>query len=239
MKPYYDHAGITIYHGDCREILPSLPPVDLVLTDPPYSDAVRDGALTRADQAPIQGKQFVPFSIDETALREILSASARILRRWAVVFCDWRHASSFGLNAPIGLRHVRFGVWNKPDGAPQFTGDRPAPGWEAISFLHKDSVKLQWNGGGRRSVWTCGVERQNGHPTPKPLSLMADMVQLFSDNGETILDPFMGSGTTLRAAKDLGRKAIGIEIEEKYCEIAAKRLSQEVFNFQAAVGEAQ
>ena len=87
---------------------------------------------------------------------------------------------------------------------------------------------MRWNGGGRRAVWEYPVERQNGHPTPKPLALMADLIALFTDPGETILDPFLGSGTTARAAKDLGRKVIGIEMEEKYCEIAAQRMSQEV-----------
>jgi len=92
---------------------------------------------------------------------------------------------------------------------------------------------MKWNGGGRSSVWN--VPRVDGdHPTQKPEKLMRDFVALFSDPGETILDPFMGSGTTLRAAMDLGRKAIGIEIEERYCEIAVKRLQQSVMSLSTA-----
>jgi site-specific DNA-methyltransferase (adenine-specific) len=229
MRPYYEHAGITIYHGDCREVLPSLEPFDHFLTDPPYSAATKDGALTRNDDNGIGGEVFVPFAVDENFLREVLGG--RSPARWTVMFCDWRHAAALLENPPLGYRHVRFGVWNKPDGAPQFTGDRPAPGWEAIAILHRADSRMRWNGGGSRSVWTYGVEKQNGHPTPKPLDLIVKLVDLFTDPLELICDPFMGSGTTLRAAKDLGRRAIGIEIEEKYCEIAAKRLSQEVMQF--------
>lgn len=86
---------------------------------------------------------------------------------------------------------------------------------------------MKWSGGGRRAVWRENVVR-GAHKTEKPLRLLVELVRLFTDPRETILDPFMGSGTTLRAAKDLGRKAIGIEIEERYCEIAARRLEQEV-----------
>jgi DNA modification methylase len=81
---------------------------------------------------------------------------------------------------------------------------------------------------------TSSHENMNGaqeHQTVKPIKLMSELVSLFTNPGETIIDPFMGTGTTLRAAKDLGRKAIGIEIEERYCEIAAKRMAQEVFSF--------
>ena len=122
---------------------------------------------------------------------------------------------------------VRFGIWRKPDGAPQFTGDRPGTGWEAVAICHREGKK-RWNGGGHHAFWSFPCARGSGHPTEKPIRLFQSFVEQFSDPGETILDPFMGSGTTLRAAKDLGRKAIGIEIEEKYCEIAVKRLKQEV-----------
>lgn len=225
MKPYYSHNGITIYHADCREVLPSLPDnsVDLVLTDPPYSDVTHDGARTFDDTT-----KLVDFkSVTTDYLRDVFALLASKTKRWLVSFMDTHHAGDFEKEAPRGLRFVRFGVWVKPNSAPQFTGDRPGMGWEPIVFMHRDGMKMRWNGGGRTSVFTyCKVN--SCHPTGKPLSLVTELAELFSDKGDLILDPFMGSGTTLRAAKDLGRRAIGIEIEERYCEIAAKRLQQEV-----------
>ena len=101
-------------------------------------------------------------------------------------------------------------------------------GWEAIAMLHAEKRRLKWNGGGHRAVWTCLRERQLVQPAQKPLSLVKRLASLFSNPGDTILDPFMGSGTVLRAARDIGCKAIGCELEERYCEIAANRLRQEV-----------
>jgi site-specific DNA-methyltransferase (adenine-specific) len=223
MKPYYEHAGITIFHGDCREILP-LVDADSCITDPPYGEATHAGARTRSqDQALVD---FASITADE--LRLALSL-ARI-RRWLVATVEWQHMLGLEQSPPPGLRFVRFGVWVKPNGAPQFTGDRPGTGWEAVAILHAEGA-MRWNGGGHHGVWTI-PKTEGEHPTQKPERLAREFVSLFSDHGETVLDPFMGSGTTLRAAKDLGRKAIGIEIEERYCEIAAKRLAQEVFSFE-------
>lgn len=226
-RPYYEAAGIQIFHGDCREILPLLGTVDHVITDPPYGDtATHKGHLSKVtlrNREParqvlgfkgLSGKDFV----------NVVLEWAEITRRWMICTCEWKyahHLDEFGLL-------VRLGIWRKPDGAPQFTGDRPGTGWEAVAICHGPGKK-RWNGGGHHAFWTYPKgQNQTGHPTGKPLGLFARFVQDFTDPNELILDPFMGSGTTLRAAKDLGRRAIGIEIEEKYCEIAAKRLSQEV-----------
>lgn len=222
LKPYYQDSAVTIYHGDCREILPELPKVDLVLTDPPYDAVTHQGA--RAD---IHGKKLIDFeSLTADDLRGIFSLVN--LSGWLVATMDWRHILPLEQNPPIGMRFVRFGVWDKPTYTPQFTGDRPATGWEAIAILHSEGGKMKWNGGGTRAVWTCNKEQNNQHPTEKPVSLFGRLMRLFSQDNALVLDPFMGSGTTLRAAKDLGRKAIGIELEEKYCEMAAKRMAQEI-----------
>jgi site-specific DNA-methyltransferase (adenine-specific) len=222
MKPYYEQNGIQIFHGDCREILPSLPTADTLITDPPYSDDTHDGART-GDRA--STRILVDFaSVTAGTIAEILG-SCRV-RRWAVLTVDWQHVLPLKCNTPSGWKFVRHGVWVKPNGIPQFTGDRPAQGWEAIAILHADvRGRMRWNGGGLPAVWTyCKVS--GFHPTGKPESLLIDFVEKFSDHGETVLDPFMGSGTTLIAAKRLSRNAIGIEREERYCEIAAKRLAQ-------------
>lgn len=221
LKPYFEDDAVTIYHGDCREILPTLGPVDMVLTDPPYGAQTHAGAQTVRDG----GVRLVDFdSMTASEVRECFSLTHP--RRWLVSFMEWRHLAIMELEPPANLRFVRFGVWVKPNGAPQFTGDRPSTGWEAIGIFHAEGPS-RWNGGGSHAVW-MEPKVEGEHPTGKPPRLIRRLLTLFSDEGETILDPFMGSGTTLRAAKDLGRKAIGIEIEERYCEIAARRMAQGV-----------
>jgi site-specific DNA-methyltransferase (adenine-specific) len=226
MRVYYRDEWVTLYHGDCREVLPTLPAVDLVLTDPPYSVVTHDGARTRTDGAnsdslvtfaAFDGEKFLSFARD----------ALRISKGWVVTFCDWRHAA---LLEPAQLHLIRLGVWVKPNSAPQLTGDRPAHGWEAIAILHNPGAK-SWNGGGERGVWTYNRVDAVLHPTQKPLPLMTRLAKLFSNEGDTILDPYCGSGTTLRGAKDAGRRAIGIEIDERYCEITANRLAQGILEY--------
>jgi site-specific DNA-methyltransferase (adenine-specific) len=241
VRAYYEHNGITIYHGDCREVLLHLSHVDVVVTDPPYSEHVHGKQWIGAALTDVGAKRvstahkslgFDPISAELMAF--VSGEFARLARRWTLAFCtlemvhEWKEALR-----QAKLEYVRALVWDKVDSAPQFTGDRPAAGCEAVICAHP-AGKKRWNGGGRRNVFRHRVNGEPGdkpHPSTKPLPLMNDLLGLFSDPGETILDPFMGSGTTLVAAKNLGRKAIGIEIEEKYCEISAKRLSQEVFDF--------
>lgn len=239
MTPYYEHGGITIYHGDCRDVLPTLADesADLVLTDPPYAEETHDGARTASRvqydyERKVPGKlvNFAPISEEE--LRGTFVEVGRIARAWVVSTMDWRHIYHFEKAPPAGLRFVRFGIWVKPNGAPQFTGDRPGTGWEGIIFLHREGGKMRWGGGGRHGVFTHNIanqfDRLGSHPTAKPVPLMAEFIRLFSESGQMVLDPFMGCGTTLYAAKLLHRRAIGIEQDEKWCEVAALRLSQEV-----------
>jgi DNA modification methylase len=238
VKPYYQDEAVTIFHGDCREILPGLRCVDHLITDPPYSAhthakqwigaSLTDKGMKRVSTA----HKGLGFDSLTDEIRAFISAEAmRLSTRWDLAFCDiesihlWRDDFQ-----EAGLDYVRSCIWDKVDSAPQFTGDRPAAACEAFVCAHKPGKK-RWNGGGRRNMFRHPVNGEKGakpHPSTKPLPLMLEILSLFTDPGETILDPFMGSGTTLRAAKDLGRKAIGIELEEKYCEIAARRMGQEV-----------
>ena len=195
MKSYYDDGQITIYHGDCREILPTLGPVDLVLTDPPY------GIGSGAD---VQRHTFAPEEWDaapvEHDLLQMCIAKAPLAIVWGGNYFDLPP-------------HQQFFVWDKVQ-PEEFTSAMVEQAWTNS----KGPAKLF-----RRRV----VGYTKFHPTQKPIELMRWCLDRFPD-ATTILDPFMGSGTTLRAAKDLGRKAIGIEIEERYCEVAVKRLAQEV-----------
>jgi site-specific DNA-methyltransferase (adenine-specific) len=136
-----------------------------------------------------------------------------------------KKAVIFGGNffADLLPRSTHWIFWDKLQTMPTFGDGELA--WTNIDRKSVKKVVVEWNG-------LLGKEdEQRKHPTQKPVSLMSWCIDTYAEPTELIIDPFMGSGTTLRAAKDLGRKAIGIEIEEKYCEIAAKRLSQEVFNF--------
>lgn len=221
MTPYYVDEAVTLYLGDCREVLPTLEPVDHVMTDPPYSDTTHEGA--RTGDATDNGILVDFASVDADAVRGVLEACRA--KRWAVLTCDWQHVLPLKVKPPTGWRFVRHGVWVKPNGTPQFTGDRPAQGWEAVAILHAGTGKMRWNGGGLPATWTH-LKVAGYHPTGKPESLLMEWMQQFTDASETILDPFGGSGTTAVAAKRLGRRCILIEREEKYCEVAAKRLSQ-------------
>jgi site-specific DNA-methyltransferase (adenine-specific) len=246
MTPYYEdtRAGITIYHGDCREVLPTLGPVDHVITDPPYeAEAHTKGRRVTRPNATTELQDKWAWhgthgtvryaSLDFDAITDELRLAvsrefARLTKRWTIVFSQAEGAHKWeAAQVAAGLNRRRWAVWVKPGAQPQFSGDRPGVGYETILMCHQPG-RSTWNGGGRVGVFTHIGARGIGHMAAKPLRLMAELVSLFTDPGETILDPFMGSGTTLRAAKDLHRRAIGIEIEERWCEVAAKRLSQEV-----------
>jgi site-specific DNA-methyltransferase (adenine-specific) len=121
---------------------------------------------------------------------------------------------------------IRVGVWVKNDPAPQFTGDRPGTGWESLLIMHP-SGKKRWNGGGRPAVWRTNIcKNGNEHPAQKPVELMAALVSDFTDAKESVLDPYMGSGTTGVACMNLGRYFIGIEREPKYFDIACRRMQK-------------
>ena len=210
MTPYYSHAGITIYHGDCREILPTLPKADLVLTDPPYGIAsVWKGGFGHGwgnaqDQA-IMRNQWDHQPPTEETIKRVVS--------WGQDAIIWGGNYFSGLPVSRGWL-----VWNKPERG--FSLSEAELAWTSRSAVVRvfDAPRSE---SGRQ------------HPTQKPRRLMRWCLGFFP-NADIILDPFMGSGTTLVAAKQLGRKAIGIEICEAYAEIAAKRLSQEVFDFTEA-----
>jgi site-specific DNA-methyltransferase (adenine-specific) len=231
VRPYYEHAGITVYHADCRAVLGELDAVDHVMTDPPYSTDTSDGARTVS-----LDRTLIDFGATDAAeLTRTLSLVR--LRRWCVLTCDWQHVLPLKLVPPIGWRFVRMGAWVKPNPTPQFTGDRPGSGFEAVAILHAGiSGRMRWNGGGLPAVWTH-AKIASGHPTGKPEGLLLDWIAQFTDPDDLILDPFMGSGTTLVAAKRLGRRAIGIELDERHCALTVRRLQQSALPFEYAEAE--
>ena len=208
MKPYYSDDAVTIYHGDCRDILPSLPKVDLCLTDPPYGVNLeyKEGYVdSRVGYNKLIGDVFRAM----LSLTPRIALTPGIRNLWIYPPADW------------------ILCWTKPGtmGRSDLGGFNA---WEPILMYGKRRIWQDLFHAVPGTALGSAFKDGEGHPCPKPVALFRWLAEQLSDCGETILDPFMGSGTTLRAAKDLGRKAIGIEIEERYCEIAAKRMSQSV-----------
>lgn len=241
MNIYYQDDHVTLYHGDCREVMAQIDDsaVSAVLTDPPYTE--RTHSKARSNSHKEKGIQVINEgvtafeAITDDDLREILTECGRISEGWVIATLDYRHAFEFDSNPPDGLKCQRVGVWVKTNPTPQITGDRPAQGWEAIAYLHRAKGRSKWNGGGKHGNFVTPIAKPEGHPTAKPISILETLVENFTNPTDLILDPFAGSGTTLRAAKNLGRKSIGVELDERYCELIAKRLSQEAFDFGAFV----
>jgi site-specific DNA-methyltransferase (adenine-specific) len=212
----------TLILGDCREVMRQFGSVDVVISDPPYGEVTHKGARTRISNNGDICSPLITFgSITQAEFLDFCGRASIIARRWVVMTCEWQHAAKL---LESGLPLVRLGVWVKPNGAPQFTGDRPGTGWEAVAILHREGKKY-WNGGGHHAVWWV-PKIEGDHPTQKPQRLINEWVRLFSDAGETILDPYMGSGTTGVACAKLGRKFIGIEINQEYFDIACKRIER-------------
>ena len=240
--PYYDRDGITIYHGDARDVLPTLSGIDLVIADPPYSS----GGAMRSDRMNLTAAKYQRSGI--RALPEF-SGDNKDQRAWTSWMADWM-ATVRGACAPgalcftftdwrqlpattdaiqwAGLVWRGVVTWHKPSGRRlqgRFASDTEFIVWGSNGPLPFDLD----SGAGPSSVVTCDAPRGDDreHIAQKPVEVIKHLIRV-SPDAQTILDPFMGSGTTLRAAKDLGRRAIGIELNEDYCKIAVERLRQGV-----------
>jgi len=210
MTPYYRDSAVTIYHGAMEDILPEIEKAELVITDPPYGMAFRSNYRTI---------RYDPIAGDDTMPGRSIRLAISMALRAAYIFCRWD--TLWQLPEPTSVL-----AWIKNNWSMGDLKHEHGRQWEAIAFYPKSAHRFI-----KRIPDVIEVDRtgNNLHPTEKPVSLMATLIS--ANEGDIILDPFMGSGTTLRAAKDLGRKAIGIEIEERYCEMAAKRMAQEVLAF--------
>lgn len=224
-KPFYEDGSVTIYHGDAREILPSLGHIDLLLTDPPYGldcsdtySSLKGTPAFNAKKGNYGGKKYPKMAGDTEPFdpSHLIGLADKTVLWGADHFSDALPRSRGWL---IWDKREELGSNMLSDGELAWTS---FPTTTRI-FRHK------WLGYMRASEVGFHV-----HPTQKPIALMAWILNEWTDRGMSIVDPYMGSGPTLRAAKDLGRKAIGIELEERYCEIAAERCSQEVLDLGAA-----
>lgn len=211
MKPYYQDDLVTLYHGDCKKIIPHIPPVDLILTDPPYGITWNG----RKDQEPgVEQYRNIP----EEENFESLAAVMAMMKHT-------KNAAIFGLQKTPSLIPYRgaWVLWDKRGqrergstwGSPieQIWVSKSLKADKIYEIRH--SMRLNANGGERV------------HPKERPIELSERIIKDIFPEVEVVFDPFAGSGTTLLAAKMLGKKAIGIEIEECYCNVTASRLSRE------------
>ena len=225
IQPYYEDKYVRIYHGDCREILPQLPDksVDLVPTDPPYG--------------------FGRFSTDGQGFMELIGDTFRLIKEilkdghWAFVFTGTGEIKRLlnticldyqrllWLYKPADCTYPYRGWLLKSEAIALFSNGEPSPLFDRHPYRHDCYLH-----------YTVGQEGVKGHPTVKPHAVIEDLV-LRCEPNHLILDPFLGSGTTCYCAKKLGRKSIGIEIEERYCEIAANRCRQEVMELNIGSSE--
>jgi len=246
MKPYYTDSACTIYHGDCRGVLPDISGISCAVTSPPYNQKIDQFKASgfKAEGNAQWAKRISSSygdSIDESEYRriqvEVLDLIFESSVENASCFynhkCRWRDGE---LLHPIDIvRDSRWNIrqeiiWARHGSLTQNARMFP-PSEERIYWLRKGDFR--WNEDANRwmSVWRLDSAKMTQHPVCFPSQIPERAIFATTGEGQLVLDPFMGSGTTLRAAKDLGRKAIGIEIEERYCEIAAQRLSQEVLQF--------
>ncbi|WP_197020258.1 site-specific DNA-methyltransferase [Hyphomonas sp. CY54-11-8] len=219
-----------LIEGDCLEILPALGRVDHLIADPPYEDELHEaiGRIRRNDGQ--QMIQSLGFDGVNASRSKIAAMSVAVCSGWVILFTlaegvrEWRDN--------LQAAEAKFDTtcfWVKPDSAPRFNGQGPARGAECFVTAWAGTGYRSWNAGGKRGVYThCvnGSSRHGAHPTEKPVSLMRELLGDFTNQGQTILDPFMGSGTTGVAALQLGRRFIGIELDPGYFDIACKRVRE-------------
>ena len=258
-KPYYQDDYVTLYNGDCREILPQIESgsIDMVFTDPPYGHNNNNGDLIHNREAALgkvkkvaieEARPIANDGMDEmkSIVDYALVEYARILKKdcccCCCCCCGGGPRPTFAWVADRmdtkGLSFFHAVVWDK---GGLGMGWRYRRNYEFVMVSHRKGGKLKWESKSS-GLDTANVVRinkiipsKNDHPTPKPVELVKHFLGLHAKSGDICLDSFAGGGTTLVACKEMNIKAIGIELEEKYCEIAARRLSQEVFNFETEV----
>lgn len=223
-QPYYTDDLVTLYHGDCRDV-PMPDSVDLLLTDPPYgmnwqaTGKTAQGAI--AGDGARQGVRLVRQMLAEVS--SALAPDAHLL-----MFCHWESWPDFydALSPYVSLRNAL--IWHKATGGMGNVKTNYLRDYEVV--LYGARGKRPILGEGAYSNVLSGFSRVTGgreHPTEKPGALLQHLIRRHCPDGLMVFDPFAGSGSTLLAARTEGRRAVGVEIDERYCEIAARRLSQD------------
>ena len=239
MKPYYRDDNVTLYHGDCLEIIPRLGPVDLVVTSPPYNMGkqsgayanMRDGYRSYSDDR--GDAEYVDWQ------KNVISALWGATNPAGAIFYNHKPIIREGaallptrlIPDEATLRQII--IWDRKSGM-NWNASFFCPQHEWVMLLaHRDFRLVSRSHSVAGDVWTLGIDsKAHDHPCAFPESLPTTAIA--ATDAKVILDPFAGSGTTLRAANDLGRKAIGIELDEAYCEMIARRLDQMCLDFGGA-----
>lgn len=222
-------GGQRLILGDCLEVMRDLDQVDHAIFDPPYEDELHKaiGRIRRND-----GREMIDelgFDGVNGIRPDIVSNCVRLSSGWVIIFTlaegvrEWRDELQ-----SCGAKYDTCLAWVKPDAAPRFNGQGAARGFECAVTAWAGKGYRTWNAGGKRGVYThcVNTNRYGGHPTEKPLPLMMEILKDFTNHGQTILDPFCGSGTTIVACERMGRHGIGIEMNEEYFDLACKRVEE-------------
>jgi DNA modification methylase len=246
MKPYYEDDAVTIYHGDCLDVLPGLDPADLIFTSPPYNlgrgssftSGRRNGMWRSVDQTggiTYDGGHDDAMELDayEEWQRAVLTACWDRLTDTGAIFYNHKPRilgrqlwTPLAMNPGLPLRQIV--IWNRGPGF-NWVPTAFAPWHEWLIIYARDAWRLRSRGASAvGDVWTVPPEHNNSHPAPFPVALPSRAIAATAPR--LVIDPFMGSGTTLRAAKNHGCRAIGIEKSERYCAMAVERMGQEVFD---------
>lgn len=221
------NALTQVLHGNCLELIKQLPDncVDHIITDPPFDEHVHKTHGHRNTRNGFRNSEAIPF--EPITDYEFASEFIRIARRWVILKCSLEQLGEYKNAA--GTAWKRSGIWVKPNGIPQFTGDRPGQGSEGLAFFHKD--KSEWNSNGKHATYTHNKPPNHArwHATEMPVPLCEELISDFCRPGEVILDPFAGSAAIGHAVllsqhQFKGLRYIGIELRHEFQKRAAQRL---------------
>lgn len=217
--------------GNCLDVMKELGPVDHIMTDPPYENYMHEAKLRHRKNLRTDGSnelEALDFDSIEALRGPFVELAQEQCNGWLLAFCTPEGVARWADEINVSsLKYKRACVWIKPDSTPQLNGQGPAMGAESFVVAWGGKGHAKWNAGGKRGVYTHNTNskfRDGRHPTEKPAALMGELLRDFTNEGQTILDPFMGSGTTGVACVHLRRQFIGIEQSEKYFEIAVERI---------------
>jgi site-specific DNA-methyltransferase (adenine-specific) len=221
-----------VYEGANTDVYETVGAVSALITDPPYGDEVHAQTRMSRDKEGRVAVQPIPFAaLTATDAQAMANYAAANVKGWALICSQpeqieaWRSFARNATSDTRSMKYFRAMIWVKPDARPNFSGNGPGVGYETIQSYWCGGGKSTWNGGGKTGVFTHIKRHTGSHPTEKPLTLMRELITLFTNPGDVVFDPFMGSGSTGVACLELGRRFIGCEKDPTYFQTALGRLA--------------